>query len=91
MTERTTLSFESKYVIATYTGGDIIFWQDWPGVDWKWTRARHDAKIFSSLAEAQAEAVRVAFTYPRYIGLLEVAAVHDAETKQHEALRHLAN
>lgn len=62
-----------RYVIAADAPrGGIIYWQGKPDYDWKWTRTPEDAETYGTLDEAQAKALWIAFTYPRYLGFLEV-------------------
>lgn len=73
-----------KYIIVAptnfYNDGRPMYWMG--GLldnvaDWNWVHEKHNAKIFSSLAEAQSKAFYVATKFPRYFGHVNVEAIID--------------
>lgn len=66
---------EPRYVIATVEGN---FWRGVVIEGMLWTGDLQRAEIYETLDQAQAKAVWLAFTHPRYLGFLEVVRVRDA-------------
>lgn len=69
MTGRMIPNSNPRYVIATVDGN---FWRGVEIEDMLWTGDLQRAETYETLVEAHAKALWITFTYPRYLGFLEV-------------------